>query len=300
MKKFLSVVLAVGFTATVFSQALWSDNFESYNVGNLGTNGGWNRDLGTASMAKVANIDAAHGKSFQFASTASNTTGVFIYHDTKWSTRTSTNGIFVAEFDVYTGSTFAEIQFYDVDSDYRTVADLYLDPVNGVYLSDQDDFDNDDFGIELPLTVAANTWYKVKFTYDVMGTGEMTVTINNVTYGPYEKMSGWFPTEVDLVANGANNSGFDNFKTSAVETLLAVSDASTKAKVSVYPNPATDVINIKSDKKIAEVTLFDASSKVAKQSNETTINVEDLAKGIYVVSIKYADGTKESSKVIKK
>ncbi len=286
---------------TAYSQNLWSDTFETYSVGNLGTQGGWQRDGGTNAVAKVANIDVAHGKSFQFASTASNNAdGAFIYHDTKWSSRTSENGIFVAEFDVYTGSTFSEIQFYDVDSDYFAVADLYMSSTNGVFLADQYDFDNEDSGIELPLTVTANTWYKVKFTYDVMGSGEMTVTINGTEYGPFEKEPGWFPTEVDFVASGASTSGFDNLKTSAVATLMAVSDVAGKSKLSVYPNPATDVINVKSESKIAQVSIYDISGKAVKTTTETTVNVENLAKGSYVVSIKYADGTTESKKVIKK
>lgn len=286
---------------SAYSQTLWTDAFETYTVGNLGTQGGWDRDGAVAAVAKVANIAAVNGKSFQFASTASNNPdGAFIYHDTNWSARTSANGIFVAEFDVYTGSNFSEIQFYDVDAGYFTIADLYMSPTNGVYLADQDDFDNDSSGIELPLTVTANTWYKVKFSYDVMGEGTMNVSINGTEYGPFEKSPGWFPTEVDLVANGASTAGFDNFKTSAVETLLAVSDVAKKSTVSVYPNPATNVINVKSENKIAQVSIYDASGKTVKTTTETTINVENLAKGSYVVSIKYADGTTESKKVIKK
>lgn len=301
MKRILSFSLTAVMAFSAYSQSLWSETFETYNVGNLGTQGGWDRDGGTAAVAKVANIDTAHGKSFQFASTTSNNAaGAFIYHDTNWSTRTSENGIFVAEYDVYTGSTFSEIQFYDVDAGYYTIADLYMDPTNGVYLADQDDFDNETSGTEIPFTVAANTWYHVKFTYDVMGTGEMTVNINGTDFGPFEKTPGWFPTEVDFVASGANTSGFDNLKTSAVATLMAVSDVAGKAKVSVYPNPATDVINIKSDSKISEVSIYDASGKAVKTTTETAINVQNLAKGSYIVSIKYADGSKESTKVIKK
>jgi len=150
------------------------------------------------------------------------------------------------------------------------------------------------------LTVTANTWYKVKFSYDVMGEGTMNVSINGTEYGPFEKSPGWFPTEVDLVASGASTAGFDNFKTSAVETLLAVSDAAKKSTVSVYPNPATDVINVKSENKISQISIYDAAGKAVKTTAETSINVENLAKGSYVVSIKYADGTSESKKVIKK
>ena len=300
MKGILSLSLTAVMAFSAYSQSLWSDTFETYNVGNLGTQGGWDRDGASAAVAKVANIDAAHGKSFQFASTAANADGAFIYHDTNWSGRTSTNGIFVAEFDVYTGSSFSEIQFYDVDANYYTIADLYMSPTNGVFLADQDDFDAELSGIELPLTVTANTWYKVKFSYDVMGEGTMNVSINGTEYGPFEKSPGWFPTEVDFVASGANTSGFDNFKTSAVETLLAVSDVAKKSTVSVFPNPATDVINVKSENKISQISIYDASGKAVKTTAETAINVENLAKGSYLVSIKYADGTTESKKVIKK
>lgn len=301
MKRILSFSLTAVMAFTAYSQTLWTENFETYTVGNLGTQGGWERDGGTNAVAKIATIDAAHGKSFQFASTTTNNAdGAFIYHDTKWSTKSASNGIFVAEFDVYTGSSFSEIQFYDVDSEYRAIADLYMSPANGVYLADQDDFDNEESGIEIPVTVAANTWYKVKFTYDVMGTGDMTVTINGTEYGPFEKGPGWFPTEVDFVGMGANTSGYDNLKFSAVAELMAVSDVAGKAKVSVYPNPATDVVNIKSDKKIDLVSIYDAAGKIVKTTAETSINVQNLAKGSYIVNIKYVDGSKESTKVIKK
>ncbi len=301
MKRILSFSLTAVMAFSAYSQSLWSDNFETYNVGNLGTQGGWQRDGGTNAVAKVANVTTSYGKSFQFASTASNNAdGVFIYNDTKWSSRSTNNGIFVAEFDVYTGSTFSEIQFYDVDAGYYTIADLYMSPANGVFLADQDDFDNDGSGIQLPLTVTANTWYKVKFTYDVMGTGEMTVEINGTQYGPFEKSPGWFPTEVDLVAINANTSGFDNIKTSAVATLMAVSDVAKKSSLTVYPNPATEIINVKSDKKVELVSIYDAAGKVVKTAAETTINVQNLEKGAYIVNINYTDGSKESTKVIKK
>ena len=82
--------------------------------------------------------------------------------------------------------------------------------------------------------------------------------------------------------------------------ILGASDVSGALQAKIYPNPATDVINIASDKKIANVSVFDASGKVVKTTTETAVNIQNLAKGSYVVSIKYADGTVESRKVIKK
>ena len=60
------------------------------------------------------------------------------------------------------------------------------------------------------------------------------------------------------------------------------------------------MINIKSDHKIAQVSIIDISGRVVKTSSESSVNVENLAKGAYLVSVKYADGTTETKKVIKK
>ena len=73
-----------------------------------------------------------------------------------------------------------------------------------------------------------------------------------------------------------------------------------KSTFNIYPNPATDVINIVSDKNLSTVSIYDAAGRIALQSSNNTINVENLAKGTYIVSIKYADGSVETKKILKK
>jgi len=300
MKRILSFSLTAVMAFTAYSQSLWTDNFETYTIGNLGTQGGWARDGGgTASWTQVVAIDAAHGKSFKLASTAANSAGVWQYHTTNWDAKTSANNIFVLEYDYYTGTGGAAgagvAQIYDVDAGYELPFEIGWSQDDGyLYVADAVD------GEILVDAVTTNTWYHIKAAYDTT-TGEIRVKVDNNAIVSYFGSPGLAPQELDILLSGISTSGFDNIKSSATSTdpFLAVSDVAKKSAVSVYPNPATDVINVKSDSKIAQVSIYDASGKAVKTSVETTINVKDLAKGTYVVSIKYADGSTESKKVIK-
>lgn len=298
MKRILSFSLLALIATGASAQTIWSDNFDSYTTGNLGSQGGWLRFQGNNGMGKVASIDAAHGKSFQLASTASNTDGVFFYHEFDASTRTSGNDIFIMEYEVRPDANYGIIQVYD-EGATQYVADIALYPGDGFVVYTQNDYENDTDGTFIEANIVANTWYKVKVSYEFY-TGTIIVTINGVEYPAIEGYAGIIPGEIDIVGVEANTAAFDNIKISAVKELLAVSDVAKKSFVSVYPNPATEVINIKSDKKITEVSIYDAAGKIVKTTAETSINVENLAKGAYIVSIKYVDGSKESTKVIKK
>ncbi len=297
MKRILSFVFAAAFAVTASSQTFWSDNFETYTVGNLGSQGGWGRDGGSNSMIKIANIDGAHGKSMQFASTAANADGMWVFKDINFGTSTPGNDVFSAEWDMYTGNNGAEVQLYENVGEWYAIFDIYMSPTAGAWLADQADFDAEEDGELLSSSITANTWYKVKVEYHTEE-GTIDVWIDGTHYGPFQKEGFHYPTEFDVVAVGTNNSGFDNLVMSA-KPALAVANVS-KAKVNVYPNPVSNLLNIISDKKIASVSIFDASGKAVKTSTETSINVENLAKGAYIVNINFADGTSESKKVIKK
>lgn len=286
---------------SAFSQTIWSDNFESYNVGNLGTQGGWQNDgVTTASWTKVANITpATYGKSFQLGSTVANADGAWKYREFDPSIRTSGNDIFVVEYDYYTGTSGTDaagvVQIYNTDDGYLNIMEIgYTDGY--LYLADAYD------GIYLDENASVNTWYHIKAAFDST-TGEIRVKLNNndvLTYEGYNP--GYLPNEFDVLMVGDTTAGFDNIVVSATnaDPFLAVSDVTKKSSVSVYPNPATDVVNIKSDKKVENVSIYDVAGKIVKTTTETSINVENLAKGSYIVSIKYVDGSKESTKVIKK
>ena len=69
--------------------------------------------------------------------------------------------------------------------------------------------------------------------------------------------------------------------------------------LSVYPNPATDFINIKTNKiKIEKVFIFDLSGKLLFTTSAQRINISHLPSATYILSVKTADNLK-SFKFIK-
>ncbi len=79
---------------------------------------------------------------------------------------------------------------------------------------------------------------------------------------------------------------------------LSVSDIS-KSQINIFPNPASDSINIKSDEKIKAVRLYSASGSLVKTENDNVriMNVSNLPKGNYLISIETESGT-ETKKII--
>lgn len=82
---------------------------------------------------------------------------------------------------------------------------------------------------------------------------------------------------------------------------LGVSDNAIKSNLKVYPNPATDIVNVSSNKKIENITVIDMTGKKVqsfKAGNQ--INVSSLPKGTYILQVYYGEGAVENTKLIKK
>ncbi len=82
---------------------------------------------------------------------------------------------------------------------------------------------------------------------------------------------------------------------------LGVSDNAVKSTLKVYPNPATDIVNVTSNKKIENINIIDLSGKRVKNfKGDGAINVSSLAKGTYILQAVYGGGAVENTKLIKK
>ncbi|WP_223606644.1 choice-of-anchor J domain-containing protein [Chryseobacterium sp. OSA05B] len=82
---------------------------------------------------------------------------------------------------------------------------------------------------------------------------------------------------------------------------LAVNETNAKAKLSVYPNPMKDVLNISAaDRKVTEVSFYSAEGRLVKtvKDNVSVVPTNDLNSGMYVVKVKTAD-SEQTFKVIK-
>ncbi|MCE3074922.1 Ig-like domain-containing protein [Chryseobacterium gwangjuense] len=83
---------------------------------------------------------------------------------------------------------------------------------------------------------------------------------------------------------------------------LGTSEAEAKENVKVHPNPFTEIININKAESVRTVKVIDVSGKLIKTINnpQSTINLQDLSQGLYILALEMKDGTQQSIKVIKK
>jgi len=137
--------------------------------------------------------------------------------------------------------------------------------------------------------VYPKTWTKYSFT--VSGVGNNPVAAK-FAFRYYVTDGGPSGSNSDLI-------GIDTF--SIDRGVLATNEISTANKViSVYPNPATDYLTIKSEEKISAVEIYDIAGKKIPVSVEgNIIDVRKLNAGTYLINFETKAG-KISEKFIKK
>ncbi|WP_165828281.1 peptide-N-glycosidase F-related protein [Chryseobacterium phosphatilyticum] len=83
-------------------------------------------------------------------------------------------------------------------------------------------------------------------------------------------------------------------------TTLNVKDFKT-IDVSIFPNPTSDFVNIKSKTAVASLSLFSMDGKKLLETyKEDRINISSYSTGVYLLNITLKDGTHFKHKIIKK
>ncbi|WP_170828436.1 T9SS type A sorting domain-containing protein [Chryseobacterium soldanellicola] len=92
----------------------------------------------------------------------------------------------------------------------------------------------------------------------------------------------------------------DNISLTGVS--LATSENQLSNGVKVYPNPTSDYLYVKTDRKVVNVKIFDASGKlvISKDKIDQKIDVSQLSTGSYILTMKNSDGTSSTHNFIKK
>lgn len=94
--------------------------------------------------------------------------------------------------------------------------------------------------------------------------------------------------------------GIDDFRISGSDVKISQTDI---PKFSVYPNPVKDFLNISSNAKIKEISIYDLSGKLHKNeilnTENAKINVKDLPSGHYILKVK-EDFMEKSYRIVKK
>ena len=105
-----------------------------------------------------------------------------------------------------------------------------------------------------------------------------------------------------MVYGGTNADQLGDIDTANDCSTQSVKDISFY-NIDVYPNPASNVINVRSEFTIDNLSVLDLTGRTVKQqisnNKEFSLDVSDLAKGVYLV--KLSSGEKEAvTKFIKK
>lgn len=92
----------------------------------------------------------------------------------------------------------------------------------------------------------------------------------------------------------------DDFKITQ-SPFLAAAEINKKENA-FYPNPFSNVIYIDNAEKVTNVTISDVSGKTVKTLDQVSkeINLSQLKTGVYIMSVRYADGTSSVEKIVKK
>ena len=91
---------------------------------------------------------------------------------------------------------------------------------------------------------------------------------------------------------------FDNVVPSALGTDEFENTINT---ISLYPNPAHEVLNISSTNSITKIEVYDMQGRnVASNNNASNVNVESLVKGVYIVKVMQENGSVVAKQFIKK
>ena len=100
----------------------------------------------------------------------------------------------------------------------------------------------------------------------------------------------------------AEGATFTDLETSSVCTNTVEVNSISQEKLLIYPNPANEIIQIKSAQSVLEVMVFDATGRlVLSQANlgaKPTLNIEQLVGGVYELHVKTTNGSVHQTIVV--
>jgi len=330
----LITALIIGTQATK-AQVLYSENFDNLTLGNVGTDftgatpgkGGWHTksdawDVPSQKSNNYFNIvnEPGRGKVLSMSTTSARGQSFLQKRgiDLLWNNRNPNNNILKIEIDVYSGDQFSKggstgafqpmlgsiKPKYDFTDDMLDVIGLFhFDPASKIFSLFGGGFQCNYTSIK---TINFQTWItliyyvdfaKKKFYYVIPSYNSIQeCTLNSDKFDIKVlliKSSNWIGTQATSPIYK-----YDNIVISAVNTVPLSTQDFLSEKFNVFPNPATDIVNISNsdDIDIKGVNVYDVSGKLVKSNfytNQTNVqlNISTFASGLYVFSIKTENGT---------
>ena len=72
-------------------------------------------------------------------------------------------------------------------------------------------------------------------------------------------------------------------------------------QLSIYPNPATEIVNVSAEYKLEALTIFSITGQqlIYKVNTDNSIDFSQLPKGIYLLKVEFENGKTVTKRVIK-
>ena len=314
----------------VNAQVLWTENFDGYNIGTFTTGqGGWDVTTDGSDVRIIAEPGRGNVLAWgwnQFPLPTIYSMGICEKKGIAalWNTRTMGNNVLKLEFDFYskdfTGSPGEEfgtgLGFSILNG---TMVSSFLCGIN----ANESYITATTYPLKLYHKAAYNhTWIKVEIYIEYnasTNTSCVYTYVPSLNYLAVYERSGFNFLSCDVLKIGANVQHskqaftgvlmkYDNLKLSAIPTRPSHVSVNEwlAAKFNIYPNPATNVVNITNSENmlVKQITVYDISGKQLTTQNFTNenqiqLNVENLASGTYMLHLQTNVGT-AVKKLVKK
>src|SRR5690554_2831185 len=313
MKKYLLILTTVLCFNTMYSQVLYTENFDNYSIGNLGTDpngvtpgqGGWytySRYTKANSFFTISN-ETGRGKVLNLSTGSVNYEHLAVAKKISYATiasRLSGNDVFMFEIDYYTGLMQPQ-GAVGSESIIQLFSRVDDNPSTQTHLLAQSSFNKSNGSVnnsseKLPF----NTWIKFIFYIDYPNRKEYLhipylnkVYVNDrLKYKTSPNLIQDFPiSEIVLTAGYLDYSSnplstyirnrYDNIKITALNAVppyVLNAENFLAQKFNLYPNPATNIVNITNSENMAvqQVIVYDVAGKQLSTqtfNNETEIQL---------------------------
>lgn len=310
IQKIVTVLLLMA-AVPLNAEVLWSDNFDNYNTGIFTTGqGGWQ----TGNYGSEIRIIAEPSKGNVLAwgwnyLTPGNGSSGYSGKDgltALWNSRTTGNNVLKLEFDFYSkdftnspGERFQTgMTFYSNPAFFRCAVnlnDMYIDAASTYpTFNHRTPYNNTWIKAEVYIEYNANNNTSYQYTYIPL-LNYLTVyeQSGNNMLGQDELHIVYSVIQPNQAFGGALMK-YDNFKLSAIPSrpLHVGVNEWVSSKFTVFPNPATNVVNITNAENmlVSQVTVYDVAGKqlstqTYNNKTEIQLNVENLASGTYLLHL---------------
>lgn len=198
---------------------------------------------------------------------------------------------FVKKYNIATGSPIASFgNNATLSFDEIALVDVVFDTENNMILAGGKHLGDDVFNPYLTKFSSDGT-----LVTDFNQTGFYEELTNDLGYIDNIKM-----LNDEIIVSGIGDDYHKVFLANyLLKENLSVTE-NTKKNISVYPNPAKETLNIKSDDKILEAKIYNMQGQLLdnKQGSANKLNIQNLAKGIYLLKVS-TENTKKTIQFIK-